>query len=47
MKYSEDIGPETNGYTWLATRSARARLNGEAFDDDQVNPFWEHLNHWE
>lgn len=47
MEHSEDIGLEANGYTWLATRRARARLNGEAFDEDQVNPSWEHLNHWE
>lgn len=40
MKHAEDIGLEANRYTWLATRCARARLNGEAFDDDQVNPFW-------
>ncbi|RMJ06467.1 hypothetical protein CDV36_013948 [Fusarium kuroshium] len=47
MKHSEEIGLEENGYTWLAIRRAQAKLNGEAFDDDQVNPLWEHLNHWE
>ncbi|KAH6873449.1 hypothetical protein B0T10DRAFT_588840 [Thelonectria olida] len=47
MDHAQMVGFEENGYTWLAARRARARLNGEAFDEDQVKPSWEHLRHWD
>lgn len=33
-------------YTWSATRGVVESLNGEAFDVDQVLPFWERLRSW-
>jgi hypothetical protein len=47
MKHACENGIDENGFTWQAVRRARARLNGEAFDEDQVDPLWEHLRHWE
>ncbi|KAM0547787.1 hypothetical protein ACHAPJ_010248 [Fusarium lateritium] len=46
IAHSQEIGIDANGYSWLAIRRALARKNGEAFDDDQVNPMWEWLRHW-
>ncbi|KAH7006822.1 hypothetical protein EDB80DRAFT_751594 [Ilyonectria destructans] len=47
MSHAQRVGIDENGYTWLAARRARARMNGEAFDEDQVKPSWEYLRHWE
>ncbi|KAJ4250181.1 hypothetical protein NW762_011996 [Fusarium torreyae] len=46
IAHSQEIGIDGNGYSWLAIRRALARENGEAFDDDQVNPVWEWSRHW-
>ncbi|EWZ31633.1 hypothetical protein FOZG_14756 [Fusarium oxysporum Fo47] len=46
MRRSHEVGFENNYHTWSATRRAAARLNGEAFDVDQVFPFWERLRSW-
>ncbi|RKK84028.1 hypothetical protein BFJ69_g2330 [Fusarium oxysporum] len=46
MRCSHEVGFENNYHTWSATRRAAARLNGEAFDVDQVFPFWERLRSW-
>lgn len=47
MSHAQRVGVEENGYTWIAARRARARMNGEAFDEDQVKPSWEYLTHWD
>ncbi|KAF5017840.1 hypothetical protein F66182_10201 [Fusarium sp. NRRL 66182] len=46
MSHSHRVGVDKNGYSWLAARRALARMNGEAFDEDQVYPFWEKLRRW-
>lgn len=46
MRRSHEVGFDNNYHTWPATRRAAARLNGEAFDVDQVFPFWERLRSW-
>ncbi|KAM5509934.1 hypothetical protein FOXYSP1_12900 [Fusarium oxysporum f. sp. phaseoli] len=46
MRRSHEVGFENNYHTWSATRRAAARLKGEAFDVDQVFPFWERLRSW-
>lgn len=46
IAHSQEVGTDTNGYSWLAIRRALAKKNSEAFDDDQVNPWWESLRHW-
>ncbi|UPK97601.1 hypothetical protein LCI18_008536 [Fusarium solani-melongenae] len=46
VAHSQEVGTDTNGYSWLAIRRALAKKNSEAFDDDQVNPWWESLRHW-
>ncbi|KAF4462894.1 hypothetical protein FALBO_10287 [Fusarium albosuccineum] len=44
--HSQEVGIDTNGYSWMAIRRALARKNGEAFDYDQIVPWWELLRHW-
>ncbi|OTA79755.1 hypothetical protein M434DRAFT_17959 [Hypoxylon sp. CO27-5] len=43
MEHAGRVGIDTNGFTWEAVRRAKAALNGEAFDNDQINPPWNHL----
>ncbi|KAI0377175.1 hypothetical protein F5Y04DRAFT_285120 [Hypomontagnella monticulosa] len=43
MERAGRVGLDTNGFTWVAIRRAKAALNGEAFDRDQTNPIWDHL----
>ncbi|KAJ3540662.1 hypothetical protein NM208_g4965 [Fusarium decemcellulare] len=45
MSHSHQVGIDNNGYAWLAIRRALARMNGEAFDEDQVHPAWERIRH--
>lgn len=40
------VGVDNHGYTWQAIRRAWARLNGEAFEEDQVWPEWEFISRW-
>ncbi|KAH7169896.1 hypothetical protein EDB81DRAFT_774053 [Dactylonectria macrodidyma] len=47
MEHARGVGIEENGYTWVAVRRARARLNGEAFKYCQVHPWWESVKNWE
>ncbi|KAJ3529754.1 hypothetical protein NM208_g4001 [Fusarium decemcellulare] len=44
--HSQEVGIDTNGYSWTAIRRALARKNGEAFEYDQIVPWWELLRHW-
>ncbi|KAI1754569.1 hypothetical protein F4782DRAFT_493008 [Xylaria castorea] len=43
MEHAGRVGIDTNGFTWEAVRRAKAALNGEAFDRDQIDPTWNHL----
>ncbi|KAI1164776.1 hypothetical protein F5B18DRAFT_614443 [Nemania serpens] len=43
MAHAGEVGIDMNGFTWKAVRRAKAALNGEAFDEDQVSPLWDHL----
>ncbi|KAI1495611.1 hypothetical protein F5X99DRAFT_425893 [Biscogniauxia marginata] len=43
MEHAGRVGIDTNGFTWEAVRRAKAALNGEAFDKDQINPLWNYL----
>ncbi|OIW32592.1 hypothetical protein CONLIGDRAFT_630260 [Coniochaeta ligniaria NRRL 30616] len=46
LGHAAEVGVDNNGFTWLAIRRARARLNGEAFDMGQVAPEFEGLARW-
>ncbi|EEU34514.1 uncharacterized protein NECHADRAFT_54457 [Fusarium vanettenii 77-13-4] len=46
MGHSHRVGIDNNGYAWLAIRRALARMNNEAFEEDQVYPIWERIRHW-
>lgn len=46
LDHAQQVGIDTNGFTWKAIRRAQARLNGEAFELDQVAPYWEYLHSW-
>ncbi|KAF4976144.1 hypothetical protein FZEAL_7163 [Fusarium zealandicum] len=46
MTHSHEVGLDNNGYAWVALRRALARMNSEAFDQDQVHPLWESLRIW-
>ncbi|KAH8672170.1 hypothetical protein BGZ61DRAFT_458991 [Ilyonectria robusta] len=46
MSHSHQVGIDNNGYTWLAIRRALARMDSEAFEEDQVNPMWEGVRCW-
>lgn len=46
MSHSHRVGIDNNGYAWLAIRRALARMNNEAFEEDQVYPIWERIRHW-
>ncbi|OTA69234.1 hypothetical protein K449DRAFT_428666 [Hypoxylon sp. EC38] len=43
MEHVGKVGIDTNGFTWEVVRRAKAAFNGEAFDNDQINPPWNHL----
>ncbi|KAJ8130505.1 hypothetical protein O1611_g3126 [Lasiodiplodia mahajangana] len=43
MPHAGKVGIDTNGFTWEAIRRAKAALNGEAFDRDQIDPPWDHV----
>ncbi|EEU35974.1 uncharacterized protein NECHADRAFT_85289 [Fusarium vanettenii 77-13-4] len=46
MAHSDEVGIDNNRHTWLASRRALARMNNEAFEEDQVYPGWEILRRW-
>lgn len=46
LKHAEEVGIDNNGFTWHAMRRAEARLNGEAFDIDQIWPIGKSLASW-
>lgn len=46
LEHVAEVGFDNNGFAWQAIRRARARLNGEAFDIDQVAPDWKWLRSW-
>lgn len=43
MTHAGEVGIDMNGFTWQAVRRAKAKLNGEAFDQDEVSPLWDHI----
>ncbi|EMR71404.1 hypothetical protein UCREL1_1549 [Eutypa lata UCREL1] len=43
MEHAGRVGIDRNGFTWEAVRRAKAALNGEAFDEYQTDPLWNHL----
>jgi len=46
LKHAAEVGFDNNGFVWQASRRALARLNGEAFDLDQVAEFHKRLRMW-
>ncbi|RTE70171.1 hypothetical protein BHE90_015437 [Fusarium euwallaceae] len=46
MAHSDEVGIDNNRHTWLASRRALARMNNEAFEEDQAYPAWEILRRW-
>ncbi|KAF5709490.1 hypothetical protein FGLOB1_5890 [Fusarium globosum] len=46
VEHAQEVGIDTNGYSWQAIQRALARINNEAFDEDQVNPYWEMMIWW-
>ncbi|KAF5539791.1 hypothetical protein FNAPI_10690 [Fusarium napiforme] len=46
VKYAQEVGIDTNGYSWQAIRRALSRMNNEVFDEDQVSPYWETMIWW-
>lgn len=47
LEYADKVGVDANGFTWAAIRRARARLNGEAFEKEQVNSLCDRLSSWD
>lgn len=45
LKHAGEVGLDENGFTWMAIRRVRARLVGEAFQDQQVNFPGDHLGY--
>ena len=45
LNHAEEVGFDENGFTWMAIRRVRARLVGEAFQDQQVNFPGDHLGY--
>ncbi|KAI1140870.1 hypothetical protein F5Y05DRAFT_423772 [Hypoxylon sp. FL0543] len=43
MEDAGRVGIDENGFTWEAVRRAKAALNGEVFDEFQINPTWNDL----
>lgn len=46
MKHAQKFGIDNNRFTWQGIRRAEARLNGEAFDVDQVLHYPEMITRW-
>ncbi|KAH6641014.1 hypothetical protein F5144DRAFT_609903 [Chaetomium tenue] len=46
LEHAAQVGLDANGFTWHASRRARARLNGEAFDVEQILPTRELVSKW-
>ncbi|KAF5681380.1 hypothetical protein FDENT_8151 [Fusarium denticulatum] len=46
IEHAQEVGIDTNGYSWQAIRRALARMNSEAFDEDQIDPYWETMIWW-
>ncbi|PNP79335.1 hypothetical protein FNYG_07411 [Fusarium nygamai] len=46
IEHAQEVGIDINGYSWQAIRRALARANNEAFDVDQVDPYWETMIWW-
>ncbi|KAI6092656.1 hypothetical protein F4821DRAFT_138681 [Hypoxylon rubiginosum] len=46
LEHAMEVGIDNNGFTWQCIRRAQARLNGEAFDVEQINPIFEALTYW-
>lgn len=44
MEHVAQVGIDRNGFTWEAVRRAKAALNGEAFDMNQIDPLWNRLS---
>lgn len=44
--HCQKFGIDSHTRSWTAFRRARARLNNEAFEYDQVSPPWEWLSRW-
>jgi hypothetical protein len=36
LEHAAQVGLDVNGFTWYASRQARERLDGEAFDVEQI-----------
>lgn len=47
VSHCDEVGMDNNYHMWLVSRRAIARVNGEAFEDDQVYPFWGRLRLWD
>lgn len=47
LEHADNVGVDANGFTWAAVRRARARLNGEAFETEQVNYLCDRLSSWD
>lgn len=46
LEHAAQVGLDVNGFTWHASRRALARLNGEAFDVEQILPGQESVASW-
>ncbi|KAJ4128923.1 hypothetical protein NW768_007447 [Fusarium equiseti] len=42
----KEFGLDSEEASWIATRRALAKVNAEAFDDDQVEPEWKMVDRW-
>ncbi|RFN54351.1 hypothetical protein FIE12Z_1477 [Fusarium flagelliforme] len=42
----KEFGLDWEEASWIATRRAMAKINDEAFDDDQVEPEWKMVDRW-
>ena len=47
LEHASEVGFDANGSTWTAVQRVRARLNGEAFEAEQVCGLWGRLSHWD
>ena len=46
LEHASSVGWDKNGFTWMAMGRARARVNGEAFDGNQIAPSWDDISMW-
>lgn len=46
IDHCQEFGIDSHTRSWTAFRRARARLNNEAFEYDQISPPWEWLSRW-